>query len=42
MYCTNCGFELSAGQAFCPRCGKQIGLVARAKMGDQQALTQLY
>ena len=42
MYCTNCGNEIQKGQMFCPHCGTPASLIARAKEGDQQALTQIY
>ncbi len=46
MYCTSCGKELRAVDAFCPHCGGPTAalarLVAAARTGDQSAVSALY
>ena len=53
MTCRHCGKEIERDAAFCPYCGKAVGsagaaqddwsaLTARAKAGEEQALTLLY
>ena len=46
MNCASCGAKLKGTEAFCPQCGatqrSMAELVALAKQGDEQAISDLY
>lgn len=49
MYCTSCGTQIADDSTFCPNCKKSAqqddklaGLVAAARIGDQDAISVLY